>query len=365
MNKKLIAATTATCFLLPATSAFAAKVLDKKLEIYGKVHLSIDSVDSDTTLAANTSEGISISSNSSRLGFKGVLPAGNLNFIYKIESEISFDEGNNNNGKGSKLSSRNTYAGLKGGFGQIILGQHDTPFKTVASKWGIFGDSVGERRSILGAGYKSGNKLNIRARNAIMYTFKANAITFDAMYAVDPDSAPDGTKDNTDSSITSLSVRYKNGPLWIGVASESYDNAYDLKNGSALRIGAKYKFGSAQVGAFYESIDTDSNLAAENDWNREATGLNVKFKINKATDIRAQYLVADDADNTTDTGASKLSLGVFHKLDKKAQVYVAYGATDNDANAKFQAVDGGHGDEVKTKNGGNPSAISLGLIYKF
>ena len=56
---------------------------------------------------------------------------------------------------------------------------------------------------------------------------------------------------------------------------------------------------------------------------------------------------------------------MFHKLDKKAQVYLAYGATDNDANAQFQAVDGGHGDEVKTVNGGNPSALTLGMIYKF
>jgi len=353
MNKNLIAAATVASILLPTTYANAAQVLDKKLEIYGKVHLSVDS--SDTDNPAVTNDGVGISSNSSRLGFKGELPAGDLKFIYKIESEVSFDEG------GSSLAGRNTYAGLKGGFGQIILGQHDTPFKTVGSKWGIFGDSVGERRSILGAGYTSGNQLNERAKNAIMYTYKTKAITFDALYANDPESAS-GTQDNTDKNVLSVSLRYKNGPFWIGVANESWEEHSKMADGDALRVAARYKFGStAQVGLIYESIDSDT----VNEWKRDVTGINAKFNITKSTNIRAQYLIADDADNTTDTGAEKISLGVFHKLDKKAEVYIAYGATDNDANAKFQAVDGGHGDEVKTATGQDPSALSLGLIYKF
>lgn len=353
MNKNLIAAATVASILLPATYANAAQVLDKKLEIYGKIHLSVDSDNTDNPAAK---DGISISSNSSRLGFKGELPAGDLMFIYKIESEVSFDEG------GSSLAGRNTYGGLKGGFGQIILGHHDTPFKTVGSKWGIFGDSVGERRSILGAGYIHGNQLNERAKNAIMYTYKTKSITFDALYAVDPEKSVSGEQDNTDKNVTSVSLRYKNGPLWVGVASEAWKQHSKMADGNALRVAARYKFGStAQVGLIYESIKSDT----VNEWKRDVTGINAKFNISKSTDIRAQYLIAGSADNTTDTGANKIALGIFHKLDKKAEVYVAYGATSNDANAKYQGVDGGHGDEVKTVAGGSPSALSLGLIYKF
>lgn len=355
MNKKIIAVATATCVLLPASSVFAAKVLDEKLEIYGKVHVSIDSSDSDDP--AVTTDGVGVSSNSSRLGFKGELPAGSMKFVYQVESEIRFDEGKS----GSTLAGRNTYAGLKGAFGKIIVGQYDTPFKTVASKWGIFGDSVGERRSILGAGYLSGNQLNERTKNSIMYTYKTKTIIFDALYANDPEKGSSGGLDNTQKNVTSLSVRYKNGPLWIGAATEAWEGHSKMKNGDALRIGAKYKFSMVQIGAFYESINSDT----EAQWKRDATGLNAKVKINKTTDIRAQYLVADSVDGTNDTGATKISLGIFHKLDKKAQVYLAYGATDNDANAKYQAADGGHGDEVKTRLGGNPSAVSLGLVYKF
>lgn len=355
MNKNIIIAATVAGILLPASSAFAAQILGDKLEIYGKAHLSIDSSDRDDPSVTN--DGVGVSSNSSRLGFKGVLPAGDFKFIYQVESEIRFDEG----ASGSTLAGRNTYAGLRGGFGQIILGQYDTPFKTVASKWGLFGDSVGERRAILGASYSDGNQLNERAKNAIMYTYKNKALRLDVMYANDPEKGTSGATDNIDKNMLSVGLRYKSGPLWLGIASESWEGQSKAGNVDALRVGAKYKFGSVQLGAFYETIDSDNKAQ----WKRDATGLNAKFKISKKTDIRAQYLVVDDADGTTDTGATKISFGIFHKLDKKAQVYIAYGATDNDANAKFQAVDGGHGDEVKTVNGGNPSALSLGLIYKF
>lgn len=352
MNKKLIAVAVATGLALPMTAVNAVEVAGKKLEVYGKLHLSADSSDTDGLV---TTDGLSISSNSSRLGFKGELPAGEMKVVYQLESELFLDEA------GGKLTNRNTYAGLKGSFGKIILGNYDTPFKTVASKWGVFGDSVGERRSMLGAGYSAGNQLNERAQNAIMYEMKTRTLNFQAMYAVDPEAGADGAVDNSDKNVLSLGLRYKSGPLWFGISQESWEGHSKIANGDALRIAAKYKMGSAQIGLIYESIDSDT----VNEWKRDAFGINAMFNISKATDIRAQYISVDDADGTTGTGATKLGLGVFHKLDKKAQVYLAYGATDNDANAKFQAVDGGHGDEVKTVNGGNPSALSLGMIYKF
>ncbi|MCW8829128.1 MAG: hypothetical protein OQK94_08740 [Gammaproteobacteria bacterium] len=39
--------------------------------------------------------------------------------------------------------------------------------------------------------------------------------------------------------------------------------------------------------------------------------------------------------------------------------------TDNDDNAEYQGIDGGHGDELETELGGTPSSLSVGAIYKF
>ncbi len=333
----------------------AIEVAGKKLEIYGKAHLSIDGVDADDK-TSTINDGLSISSNSSRLGFKGELPAGNMKFIFQYEQEVTIDE------TGKELATRNTFAGLKGSYGKFIVGHHDTPFKTVASKWGVFGDSVGERRAMLGAGYKSGNQLNERAKNAMMYEFKTKSLKFQVMHAVDPEAGNDGKYDNTDKSVTSIAVVYKAGPIGFAIANEQWKQHSKMDNGSALRIAAKYKINSAiKVGLIYESIESDT----VDEWKRDAMGLNAVYNISKNTDIRAQYIKVNSAKNVVDTGATKVALGVFHKLDKKAQLYLAYGSTSNDSGAKFQAVDGGHGDEVKTVNGGSPKAVSVGMVYKF
>ena len=89
------------------------------------------------------------------------------------------------------------------------------------------------------------------------------------------------------------------------------------------------------------------------------------YKISKQTDVRAQYMVADDYKNVDDSGATQLAIGVFNKLDKVTQVYAVYTSTDNDDNAQYQGIDGGHGDELETGLGGNPSALSVGIVYKF
>ena len=76
-------------------------------------------------------------------------------------------------------------------------------------------------------------------------------------------------------------------------------------------------------------------------------------------------MVADDYKNVSNSGANQLAVGVFNKLDKVTQVYAVYTSTDNDSNAQYQGIDGGHGDELETVAGGNPSALSVGIVYKF
>lgn len=78
-----------------------------------------------------------------------------------------------------------------------------------------------------------------------------------------------------------------------------------------------------------------------------------------------QYMVADDYKGQADSGATQLALGIFNKLDKVTQIYAVYTNTDNDANAEYQGIDGGHGDELTTGLGGSPSALSVGIVYKF
>lgn len=340
-------------------SAGAAQVAGEKLEVYGKVHVSIDSSDRDDV--AITNDGMSISSNSSRLGFKGKLATeSNIDVIYQIEQEIAFDDASK-----ADFANRNTFIGLASGAHSLRAGIHDTPLKSVASKWGVFGDSVGERRSIIGAGATRGNKMNNRVKNMLMYQLKNKDIKLQAMYAVDPEGNNAGSVDDNDTKMKGLGLWYTMGGLQLSAGWEDWKANSEIEDGSAYRIAAVYKMDANQFGLIYEDISSDALAGTALEFNRSAYGVNWKFKYSKKADIRVQYLVADSADNSTDTGANKLGVGVYYKLDKKAKVYLAYAKTSNDVNAQFQAVDGGHGDEVKTVAGGEPTALSAGIEFKF
>ena len=77
--------------------------------------------------------------------------------------------------------------------------------------------------------------------------------------------------------------------------------------------------------------------------------------------------MANDLDNTSNTGASQWAVGYDYAWDKNTTLYVAYASTDNDAGASYTSYDWGHGDQgVPALVAGNsPSAISLGVVYKF
>jgi len=193
-----------------------------------------------------------------------------------------------------------------------------------------------------------------------MYQFKNKTIKAQAMYAVEPEGTS-GVVDNNEASMLGAGLWWKISGFTLSAGYEDWTGHSKIGDGNAYRLAAQWKISNHQIGAIYENIDPDTI----GEFSRAAYGVNYKWKFNKKWDLRAQYLVADSADDTTDTGASKIGLGVYHKLNKMTKLYVAYGATANDDNAKFQAVDGGHGDEVKTVVGGNPSSLSLGMEFKF
>ena len=150
MNKKLIAVAVAVGLAFPMVSAHAVDVADKKLEVYGKLHLSLSSNDDalDTT-----NDNWQLNSIASRLGFKGQqkLDAG-LTGTYKFEFQVdpfeSIDSG---------LERRNMNVGLKGSFGEVRIGRHDSPLKMAQGKFDQFGDTVGDLKF---AGDEDGDNRN-------------------------------------------------------------------------------------------------------------------------------------------------------------------------------------------------------------
>lgn len=140
MNKKLIAAAIAAAVAAPAAMADAV--------IYGKLHTSIDS--NDVSFDGSTVEdNWTMASRASRLGFKGSEDlGGGLKAIYQMEFTVNMD-GNESGAAGQDGGDgwggqRNTFIGLSGDWGTVVVGRHDTPAKMAfyAAGTDVLGDSI-------------------------------------------------------------------------------------------------------------------------------------------------------------------------------------------------------------------------------
>ena len=145
MNKNILAIAIAAAVATP--SAFAAAT------VYGVAHMSVDSVTNAANGAENGSQ-TNVASNSSRLGIKGSEDLGaGLKAVYQFETTIALDGESTTGGWGGQ---RNSFVGLGGGFGTVMLGIHDTPYKLVGRKYDMFGDQIGDMRNLT-AGGTTGN----------------------------------------------------------------------------------------------------------------------------------------------------------------------------------------------------------------
>ncbi|MGM0594072.1 MAG: porin [Pseudomonadota bacterium] len=347
-----------TLAVLLATAPFSAQSVElagKQLELYGKVHLSLDYGDPD---ASGQDSQFSVSNNSTRIGFRGqheVNP--DLMLGWQYEQGVGLDSG------GGQFGTRNSFLSVQGGMGEIRAGHHDTPSKSMGSAWAMFSDTVGDRRAILGAYTGYGNVLNDRADNALLYLGRFSNLSVSAMYSSsNPSADTSGGLDDNDFDLGSLALSYDLGQLNLSAAAESW--SLDPVNGTEkvdnLRLAARYRLESLRFGAIYETTDSDDDV-----FNRDAWGVNAAMALNSQTEARVQLLMADDYEGVSDSGASQIALGLFSQLDEATEVYAVFTTTNNDDNAQYKGIDGGHGDELGTEAGGSPSAISVGGVLKF
>ncbi len=345
MRMHALTAAIAGALLIPTAAQADIQLLDSKLVVYGKVHVSATSYDD------GAESDVEISSNSSRLGFKGDYELdGGMTAIWKFESGLDVTEGN------GSFSARNRYLGLKGGFGTVKIGRHDTPMKSVASKMVYFGDTVGDRRSVMGQGSDGSNDFNERATSMIMYTTpKMGGFSGTLLYTPDNE---DNANNDRDNELVSVGANFATGGLKLMAAYEdqSFD---DGTSQDGFRLGGSYGFDVFEVKAIYESLDGD--FAANN---RDAYGLggSMKFGANK---VMLQWMSADDSDVGNDA-VDFWALGLSHKLGKATEIYGMYATLDNDDAATYSLGRSGFGARIRPAAAGEEvSGFSVGLVHKF
>ena len=322
--------------ILPLSIAQAAD----STTAYAKVHINYGTYE-EKNATSTVEDNMQLNSYASRFGVKGSRDLdGGLKAIYKLEWEVNPD-GNNTeevdvesgaaadnsdvvtieDSGTAGFSRRNMYVGLKGGFGEVRFGRHDTPLKMVQGKFDQFGDTLGDLKN---AGDEDGEN---RLDNVLAYLGKSGDVSF-AIALIpgegDGSSSGDGAAD-----VFSASVSYKQGPLYVGLAMDSYDDTGGQDESDLSRLVATYKMNNMQFGLLWQSgVEAPDNSDAAEDW----IGLSFNTKFGGKNKFKAQYIMVEDSASDATEG-TLLALGVDHKLGKKTKVYVMYSALEEERDA--------------------------------
>jgi len=334
-------------FCIPTSMVWA----NDEFKFYGAIKTSLNSTNDglDTNL--------SVSNNSTRVGVKGSKSLeDNLKVIYQIELGVDVTER-------SKIDSgRNSFIGIAGNFGKVMLGQHDTPLKDLRAHGAeIFNDTIAGSRSMISAvADKSGAKIDNRVKNAIMYySPKKSGIQAFFLYSADNDAS--NSPDNNDNDLYGASVTLVKGPLYVGLGLENKSNPGAVDTESVRLVGS-FKFGRYQFGGIFETVDNGNNDSLS----RDAYALNGRYNLTPKTWIGAQIAMVGDFDGMSDTGGANLGLGIQTRLAKTTNVYAVLSATNNDRGARFGLAQGGIQDAVvAAADGESVRGISVGIVHKF
>ena len=329
MNKKLLAAAIAAAFIAP----IAATADTENVTVYGKVHASVEKND------FTGQDNYTVSSNSSRLGFKGSEDLGNgLKAIWQYELDYDVTDGGGVTG-----DNRNSFIGLSGGWGTLLVGRHDTPAKVAFYAAGneVIGDSVVDLNRSMGFE-------EVRASNAIAYispSFSgltvagaavageqngspgtpndglADAWSVGALYGGYGIKAGLGYTDHLDVTVPwekwNAGASYSMGPFSFGAQYQFQEEDVTGKETNIWALQGQYAFGNNTVGLMYGETETDQGSPESDTWN-----LSLNHMFSKRTSAYAAYSNRDvDGGGTTTTVAGDtitdgdvFSVGMIHNF---------------------------------------------------
>ena len=359
MQKKLIALAIASAFVAPAFAATS------NVEIGGGLNFSVDYLDADT---ASQDGNLNVSSNSSNIYFKGTEDlGGGLKALWHIQTYFSAGgTGNADTGVAGEavkdgVASGNTYVGLTGGFGTVLLGRMEAPAKLVGRKVDLFGDQLGDNRNLLSKPNGKTNGFDLRPNNTMAYaTPNISGLVGTLAYVTNVGDTGAATEAST--TAWSASGVYENGPLMLALGYQRHNVDAANLDESVLRLSGSYSMGDLRFVGIYQKADNDATGANDADVN--TWGLGAAYKMGAIT-LKGQYYSAGEADDVANSDADMWALGVDYALSKRTTTYAAYASTDNEGAAKYSAFGGGHGDQPTIAVGGNPSGFQIGVKHTF
>lgn len=344
MKKNILAIAIASAVAAPVAFADAPTV-------YGQFNAAIDSVSVD-----GGSNDMDVVSRNSRVGVKGSEDLGNgLKAVYQFETTVNVAGGNNANGGFGGM--RNTFVGVGGGFGTVVMGRHDSPLRMIQPNDG-FADSAaaGNNTSTFNGGFAGEDRLD-----EVVAYISPNFNGISLMAAVSGQTAlaePGEDQSIANAMSASLSYGSKSKGIYAAVALTSTGKStkaakaptYDPITGLVTAVGTAES--TTERGDITRAVVqyNEAGLLASFMYNAQADvgssmTAGVAYKMGALTPRAKVSMISYDAAGATDS--MNMAAGVDYSLGKNSRVYAEFASLSED------------------NVGANTTVMSVGLFHKF
>ena len=386
MQKKLIAAAVAGALGLPVV----ALAQNATVNVYGRAYLEYGFTNQGTSAngLTNRVNPDAFQSPGSNIGFRGEEKlGGNLSAWFQCESTADM-RGQTQDG----FCSRNSAVGLKGGFGNLFMGNWHTPFTRAritpgGNETGNFGTAgllTGHSTTTLDGAQpqlfarRQSNSINYDTPNFGGFQFSAATTTVNNATNKLQGAPQDKPR------VWSLAGIYNNGPIAASLAYEKHAKFYGTPtwsgDESAWLGGFSYNIaGRVNVGGMFTEQKWESGPGLSG--KVKAWQLGVDWNIAGPHSLLAAYTKAHDVKGTAvaavagglrpgagvDTGAVMAQIRYKYALSKRTSTGIGYNQVKNDRNAGYNinGIGGNGGQGGGNGLGGKHSTIALFIDHSF
>ncbi len=334
MNKKLIALAMAGACIAPAAMAQTAN----PVTLYGRVYVTAEWVEAKGGVPSRTR----IEDQASLLGVRGTEDlGGGLKAFFQLETGFRPDSNN------TTFAARNSGVGLQGGFGSILLGRWDMPWKVSTIAIDPFGDlTLGGITGTL----SDGGNFDRREQNVFQY-WSPNMGGFAFRAAV---SANEGKTAALNPRDMGANVTFTRGPVYVFGAWEKHEDvSATLREEEGFAAGGSVSFGPVKLGAQYQKIEKTARDDQKN-WM-----VNAVFTAGK-NQFMGQVMKSDNS-HANGSECDSWHVGYQYNFTRRTFFLAQYSDIDNNATAScnFGA------NRLAISAGQDPRGFSLGLRHVF
>jgi predicted porin len=211
-----------------------------------------------------------------------------------------------------------SFVGLRGGFGTVLLGRLDHPYRSVTNGYRLFGDTVAT--GSFGGERAMQTLSRVQSDNAVAYVSN-NFSGFSFSGAVVPQTSATATERSNEFPF-SLSMTYSQGPLVINAAYEDLEGAGGAPLYNIAMVGGRYTLGDLMIGLMYEQRET--NVAASVETTRIIVP--VSYRLSPSLTLLATIMDTDRATGQVDT--TDYALGLNYALSSRTSIKAAFASSE-------------------------------------